>query len=268
MMKLFLSDLDGTLIDVHGNIQQQDVQAIHTLAERGIAFGIVTGRDYGFCQKLISRYRLAADMIIGNNGGSIWIHDEKVMEEHIEAGDAVRIMEFLKDHVDEINPFVCNEQSTFFFMREQYAPEHWNEVREQLAYLGDIADRDLLRYLKEKQEPVVKISIHTYTQERRDTWLPILHRQFQDAYEILPTSFDYIEITRKGIDKGKSFLQALEYWKLSQEEVAFIGDGANDIPLFHEVEASFCMASAAQEVRREAAHVVKSVAEAVTFVIE
>ena len=162
MMKLFLSDLDGTLIDVHGNIQQQDVQAIHTLAERGIAFGIVTGRDYGFCQKLISRYRLAADMIIGNNGGSIWIHDEKVMEEHIEAGDAVRIMEFLKDHVDEINPFVCNEQSTFFFMREQYAPEHWNEVREQLAYLGDIADRDLLRYLKEKQEPVVKISIHTY----------------------------------------------------------------------------------------------------------
>ena len=53
MMKLFLSDLDGTLIDVHGNIQQQDVQAIHTLAERGIAFGIVTGRDYGFCQKLI-----------------------------------------------------------------------------------------------------------------------------------------------------------------------------------------------------------------------
>ena len=53
MMKLFLSDLDGTLIDVHGNIQQQDVQAIHTLAERGIALR-VTGRDYGFCQKLIS----------------------------------------------------------------------------------------------------------------------------------------------------------------------------------------------------------------------
>ena len=25
MMKLFLSDLDGTLIDVHGNIQEQDV---------------------------------------------------------------------------------------------------------------------------------------------------------------------------------------------------------------------------------------------------
>ena len=85
-MKLFLSDLDGTLIDVHGNIQQQDVQAIHTLAERGIAFGIVTGRDYGFCQKLISRYRLAVDMIIGNNGGSIWIHDKKVMRSTLKPG--------------------------------------------------------------------------------------------------------------------------------------------------------------------------------------
>ncbi len=267
-MKLFLSDLDGTLMDVHGNIQEQDVQALHALAKHGIAFGIVTGRDYGFCQKLIRRYRLDANMIIGNNGGSIWIQDEKVMEEHIEAGAAVRIMEFLKDHVDEINPFVCNEQSTFFFMKEQYTRKHWNEVREQLSYLGDIADQDLLQYLKEKQEPVVKISIHTYTQERRDIWLPILCAQFQDTYEILPTSFDYIEITRKGIDKGKSFLQALEYWKLSQEEVAFIGDGANDIPLFQEVENSFCMASAAHEVRREAAHVVKSDAEAVAFVIE
>ncbi|MCB6602683.1 HAD hydrolase family protein, partial [Erysipelatoclostridium ramosum] len=132
---------------------------------------------YGFCQKLIRRYRLAADMIIGNNGGSIWIRDEKVMEEQIEARDVIRIMEFLKDHVDEINPFVCNEKSTFFFMKEQYAPKHWDEVREQLSYLGDIAEQDLLRYLKEKQEPVVKISIHTYTQERRDIWLPILCAQ-------------------------------------------------------------------------------------------
>lgn len=267
-MKLFLSDLDGTLIDLHGNIQTRDVAAIRMLKEQGIAFGIVTGRDYGFCQKLIQRYELNPIVIIGNNGGSIWIRGEKIMEEHIDAKETLRIMEFLKDHVDEINPFVCNEKSTFFFMKEQYAPKHWDEVREQLSYLGDIAEQDLLRYLKEKQEPVVKISIHTYTQERRDIWLPILCAQFQDAYEILPTSFDYIEITRKGIDKGKSFLQALEYVKLSQEEVAFIGDGANDIPLFHEVENSFCMAGAAQEVRREAAHVVKSVAEAVTFVIE
>ena len=60
MMKLFLSDLDGTLIDVHGNIQQQDVQAIHTLAERGIAFGIVTGRDYGF-SGIGFRFRTEAD---------------------------------------------------------------------------------------------------------------------------------------------------------------------------------------------------------------
>lgn len=267
-MELFLSDLDGTLIDQHGNIQTRDVAAIRMLKEQGIAFGIVTGRDYGFCQKLIQRYELNPIIIIGNNGGSIWIRGEKIMEEHIDAKETLRIMEFLKDHVDELNPFVCNEHSTFFFMKDHYQREHWIEVSKKLSYLGNISNQDLIQYLKEKQEPAVKISIHTYTQERRDTWLPILREQFKDAYEIQPSSFDYIEITRKGIDKGKSFLSAVEALQLPKAETAFIGDGANDIALFHEVGNSFCMDTAVQEVQREAAHIVKSVAEAVTFVIE
>lgn len=267
-MKLFLSDLDGTLMDVQGTIHEDDLQAIQKLQEHGIAFGIVTGRDVGFCRRLIQRYALPKCDIIGNNGGSIWIGGSKVMEEHIAAKDTLEIMEFLKNHLDEVNPFVCNEEGIFYLMKDHYTAQKWEEVKETLAYLGTISSSDLLDYLKAEQEPIVKISIHTYTKEGTDAWLPVLRDTFGKQYEILPTSFDYIEITRKGIDKGKSLLELLKLLHVKRDEVAVIGDGANDISLFHEVPMSFAMASAEEYVQKEAAHVVKSVAEAVAFVIE
>lgn len=267
-MKLFLSDLDGTLLDASKGIASKDLAAIRMLKKHGIGFGMVTGRDYGFCKYLMQQYRFSSDVVIGNNGGSIWIKDNKVMEEQIDAVDTLEIMEVLKNHLDELNPFVCNERSVFYLMRNHYSKNKWEEVKKTLAYLGEFAEQDLLDYLKYEQEPVVKISIHTYTQECTDKWLPILQERFKERYEILPTSADYIEITRKGIDKGISLKWVMNHLGLQANEIVVIGDGVNDLSLFHEVPLSFSMDSAIEEVQREAAHVVKNVAEAIAFVIE
>lgn len=267
-MKLFLSDLDGTLLDASRNIRTEDLAAIRRLHTYGIGFGIVTGRDIGFCRHLIQRYQLPCNVIIGNNGSSVWLDGVKIMEKSIHALDTLRIMDFLKDHLMELNPFVCNEQRVFYLMREHYPKEKWEEVKHTLSYLGELAQVDMVDYLKQEQEPIVKISIHTYTQECRDKWLPILREQFGQSYEILPTSLDYIEITRKGIDKAKALKTTMQKLHIGAEEVGVIGDETNDVTLFHEVPMSFSMASARKEVQNEAAYVVKNVAEAIAFVIK
>ena len=41
---LFLSDLDGTLMDSNGNVTDEDVECIHQWTQKH-AFGFVTGRD-------------------------------------------------------------------------------------------------------------------------------------------------------------------------------------------------------------------------------
>lgn len=268
MIKLFLSDLDGTLIDEYGTMQPEDQAAIYRLADHHIAFAIVTGRDVGFCRRLSSRYQLPKCDIVANNGASILIDDQKIAEASISAAATIEIMEFMQDHLDELNPFICDERNRFYFMLNHYEPQQWTKAHQLLSYLGDISTIDLLDYLNQSNEPAVKISIHTYTQPNTDKWLPILRKQFSDRYEILPTSADFIEITQKGTNKGKAVDMILKRLNIKPDEVAVIGDGENDISLFQAIPLSFAMQSAKETVRQSAAKVVKSVAEAVAFVIE
>ena len=55
---LFLSDLDGTLMDSNGNVTDEDVECIHQWTQKH-AFGFVTGRDRAFCVALASKYQLS-----------------------------------------------------------------------------------------------------------------------------------------------------------------------------------------------------------------
>ena len=259
---------DGTLMDEYGTIQKEDREALRQLEQNHIAFGMVTGRDYGFCQYLRKRYDLPPCDMITNNGASVWVDGKKIAEEIINAEETIEIMEFLKDYVGEINPFIADENHQFYFMRNHYKAEQWEKASDLLSYLGSFSPYDLLDYLYEHKEPAVKISIHTYCQERTDLWLPRLRERFPDRYEILPTSHDYIEITRKGVHKGKAVRMIMEQLHLKPEDIAVIGDGDNDISLFQEIPLSFAMSHANDQVKQAAAHIVKNVAEAVAYVIK
>lgn len=268
MTKLFLSDLDGTLMDEYGTIQIEDREALRQLEQAHIAFGMVTGRDYGFCRHLRKRYELQPCDMVVNNGASVWVDDKKITEESISAEETIEIMEYLKDYVDEINPFICDEDYQFYFLKNYYEPKQWEKASQLLSYLGPFSPYDLLDYLYKHKEPAVKISIHTYTQDKTDQWLPLLRERFPDRYEILPTSHDYIEITQKGVHKGKAVRTIMDQLQLKPEDVAVIGDGANDISMFQEIPLSFAMSHASDEVKQAASHIVKNVAEAVAYVIE
>ena len=51
---IFLSDLDGTLMNSKGEITIEDVEAIRRWTQKH-AFGFVTGRDKAFCGKLAQK---------------------------------------------------------------------------------------------------------------------------------------------------------------------------------------------------------------------
>ena len=57
-------------------------------------------------------------------------------------------------------------------------------------------------------------------------------------------------------DKRKKVLEIIEEARLRREEVAYIGDDWNDIPVFGEVGLSLTVADAPEEIRRAADYVV------------
>ena len=74
---LFLSDLDGTLLDSNGNVTDEDVECIHQWTQKH-AFGFVTGRDRAFCVALALKYQLSCEYMITDNGANAYYKDKNV----------------------------------------------------------------------------------------------------------------------------------------------------------------------------------------------
>ena len=71
MYKAIFIDIDGTLKDSKGNINQRTINAIKKVTQKGILVVICTGRPRGYTQD-ISENCFASKYVISSNGGNIY----------------------------------------------------------------------------------------------------------------------------------------------------------------------------------------------------
>ena len=77
-MKLFVTDLDGTLVE-YNNITDENLKGIKKLNASGELLAVATGRAYNSCTFLKDKYGIKVDYLILLNGGLIIDKDGKVV---------------------------------------------------------------------------------------------------------------------------------------------------------------------------------------------
>ena len=77
-MKLFVTDLDGTLVE-YNNITDENLEGIKRLNASGELLAVATGRAYNSCTFLKEKYGVKVDYLILLNGGLIIDKDGKVV---------------------------------------------------------------------------------------------------------------------------------------------------------------------------------------------
>lgn len=261
MSSLFLSDVDGTLMNADLTIDEGNIKKIKEWKAQGNYFGLVTGRDRIFCQKLLDTYGIEADCLITCNGAMTFWKDELVDTSLIDLDVSIEIFKHLRMYSDDLVSFFTAEDGTHYFNVDQ-SQEKWTTIKERLAYLGVLREEDVLSYLSNRTQGCAKISVFTYTIENRDRYLPILQKTFLNV-EIMPTSFDYIEMTQKGTDKSRALLKLMNCRQLTLDEIVFIGDGANDVPLFDLLKHTYVMTTAEKHIKEHASICVDSVEKAI-----
>ena len=66
MIKLIVSDMDGTLITHQGRISKGNLEAIHHGQKHGARLVIATGRDFSSIDKIMHDHGLSCMAILGN----------------------------------------------------------------------------------------------------------------------------------------------------------------------------------------------------------
>lgn len=259
MLRLVLSDLDGTLMTDDNRIRQQDVRAVKELGRHGIAFGFVTGRDVSFCRQLAVRYELTLDVLIADNGASLIYEGEYIARHEIPVSKALTALELLRALPDRIYPFFCAQNGFFYRLKREAAA-----LKEPVPYppTAVFAKEDAEEYLLNSGAGVAKLSIIVESIKERDRLLPLLQKQLPDL-EVSATSWNYIELTEKKVDKGRTLQELMRKKGYGREEIAVIADGHNDIAMFPHIAGSYVMEHAPLEVRRLGRYQVTSVAQAI-----
>lgn len=236
-MRLIAVDLDGTLLRSDKTISERTVEALRQVRGRGFTVVPVTARPPRFLRKL-ALDREIFDVAICCNGALVYDVPGETIIEHraLEPADALRIVTLLRETLPEL----C-------FAAELGLRYGWDSRYACLpgALLdpdGIVAEVDSLL-----TEPVTKL-IARHPSLAFDLLLDSARSLALGECEITHSSTEFIEISRRGVDKAAALIDFTARLGLSPAEVIAFGDMPNDLPMLRWAGHSIAVANAHPDV--------------------
>lgn len=241
---LLVSDFDGTLKNDNGIIADDVISAIRYFIENGGYFTICTGRIFqGF--HLYSSEYINAPVLLGNGAMAYDYEFNKII-----LNDAIGD-EGLESIFDILNTFpeTCIE----FYNFNKVCAINLNEHSEQ-HFTSQGIDFQIVKSPLEAPRPWTKVMIaaHGHSQEVQ----AILRKHTEISF--LETTGDYVEILKKGVNKGTGLLTLAKALKCDIKDVYAAGDGYNDVDMLVAAAGGFVPENGSQEALSVAKYVTRS----------
>ena len=248
-VKLFVSDLDGTLLPTGDEVSAKNIKAAQDMSAAGITVTIATGRMYKAALPVAKK--LAVDVpIITYNGALIKKVTGEVVYKNCLAPDIVLgVLDFCKKN----NWYVQLYSRDELYYAKSCAESHGYETAQKVAghEVGAAG-------LRERTEDVTKLLLITKGAEETAARINKLQEHFADKLNIVKSNANYAEAVNPGVSKAAALKILAEKLAVPIEEVMAIGDSDNDLPMLKAAGKSIAMGNAAPEVQAHADYVTTS----------
>lgn len=259
MIKLFVSDLDGTLLDENKKVRETDIDWINNALDSGITFCMASGRkdaDIIAVSGMINR----SFHRISQNGAFIVLNDQTDLHSTFFAPDVAKRI---------YNYVVEKEVLTFVSTRDDEMIDRSNDLVEKIQ---SVLFSPLVINPNLKDDVGVSIHPSKIVISGKDEVLEELQNELE---QLFPEEIDAfisakytLDVMPKNISKGHAVKKLAEQLGFSLDEVACIGDSFNDVPMLQAARYGFAMSEAKPGVKEHASYIVDSVGEAIKKVIE
>ena len=253
MKTLYISDLDGTLLNSDARVSDYSKNAINGLIDGGMNFSIATARTAATVTKILEDVHVDVPVVLMNGVCVYDLRGKKYIKmESIPFSLKQKIMRILKAHgasgflysVDNgvLSTFYENTDSpnARAFMRERQ--KKFGKVFTKVNDFTDCIGNNMVYYsvsdTREKLEPL-------YLDLSRERDLHIEY--YRDVYH---EDFWYLEICSRTASKRNAvnFLRR----KYGYERVIGFGDNLNDLPLFEASDECYAVGNAKPEIKKKA----------------
>lgn len=267
MIKLIVSDMDGTLLNENMEITAASASAIKRAQERGIHFAIATGRDYPMAAPLLKEHNIICPLIAQNGGQyfdgtgkniyniglekktvrellSIFsqyddLHEELMTSKGVFSDNQDQREEMLANMLSDMNPDITFEQAVGIAQKR---------VEEMpITFVDDYAD-----IIDDQSTVIFKVSVHS--KKGKELLLPLkdeLTARIKNL-SVTASSERNLEINHLGAQKGLAVARLARNLNLKADQVMTLGDNINDLSMLEWARYSVAMKNAVPEAKKAA----------------
>jgi Cof subfamily protein (haloacid dehalogenase superfamily) len=243
-----LTDVDGTLITGAKVLTPRAIEAVKQLHERGVLFAITSGRPPRGMRMLVSPLEMRGPLA-AFNGGIIVRPDMTVLDEREVAADvAPAVIAVIRAQ----GLYAWIYRGTEWYVTDPHAPHIARESGTVQFQPTVVPSYDGLL------DRAVKIVGVSDDYDRVAQCEAVVHEQFGTRVSASRSQPYYVDVTNPAANKGVVVERLSHHYQIPVEQIATLGDGANDVLMFERSGLSIAMGNASEEVQRQASYVTAS----------
>ena len=261
--KMFISDFDGTLVRSDGTLSEKNIAAIRAYREAGGIFAVCTGRMLPSILPRARELGLSEGLVVAFQGATVCdLATEKLLlDKGFGREDALRVLRLLEArdlhiHMYTVYDLYCNRADVWLEQYEKICGVKANVITD--VPLSATAERKGLR--------VVKVLAVVAPSASADL-CGKLQQELGERFFVTTSAPSLVEIMPADQTKGEAVKFLADYYKLSREQIAAIGDQWNDLPMIQAAGGKFTVKNGVPELKKYAKEVASNdedgVAEAI-----
>lgn len=251
MIQLILSDLDETLLNDDGSINQKNIDAIQKFTKNGGYFVPNTGRSYKSVIGTLKELGLnnQTQYVVSYNGGAIVAIEpdgsEKIVAQHDMSLDLAKKIFDLGQIQKDVDTHIYTLDKLFIF---NISPADKQYMAERNVPYTEIISNDLA--FLENESPVMKVIFEHKDSEVRQKIADAVTAELRENVLLTFSSNRYVEFNPKGVDKGVTGLELASLLGVKRSETAALGDNLNDAAQILAAGVGVAVANAKQEIKK------------------
>ena len=221
-IKIVMCDVDGTLLTDNGIVSPKTLEVIRKVTEKGILFGLCTGRDMHSVKELVKKWGIVkyVDVIVGTGGSEICDFTKNVEKiAYPLAGELIK--DIIKHYEDLDVNFVVPDKGILC------VPKNDEHIR-LLAELDGVEYKvlDFEEFLKEPRQKLMIMTNPEIMKDVIERSKTFKNEKYKSAS--LKTASVLYEYMDPRISKTYGLQQILDLHNFSMENLCVFGDEDND----------------------------------------
>ncbi len=253
MVKLFVSDLDGTMVISGKNPSEKNIAAVQKMVAAGITVTIATGRMYRAALPIAKELGVNVPIITYNGALIKSVEGEILHSEYLPADLIIEIVNFFEKNNWYVQNYSDDELSIPF--RSPFTEWYETTQKVQGKEIG-------WQGLRERTNAVCKLLGITANAEETFERGKLLKAEFGERIGVTKSHPQFIEIMLPGVSKAAAVKILAQKLGVERSEIMAIGDSENDLPMLQAAGQSVAMGNADEKIKEACTFVTGNCADA------